>query len=221
MQMAAVARRHYLDGLSRVQIAEEFGLSRFKVSRVLEAAHRAGVVRIEISLPECVDAKQSTELRRRYGLRRAIVVAPRDAEPQTIRDALGGATARLLGDIVGPDDVLGLSSGRTIDATTRQLRELAPREIVQMTGMSGSLSDNPVELVRRIDGAAGGRVQLIYAPLTVGTAEAARALKADPAIAAAFASFHRITIALVAVGKENGIRFIIVGHLQQQPFKHF
>ncbi|WP_226344306.1 sugar-binding transcriptional regulator [Agilicoccus flavus] len=200
MQMAAVARRHYVDGRSRVEIAEEFGLSRFKVSRVLEMALRTGIVTIDIRVPESVDADLSLRLRRSFGLRRAIVVTPRDSEPQTVRDALGAAGARLLDDIVGTGDVLGLSSGRTIDATTRRTGRLTPREIVQLTGMSGNLSDNPVELVRRLVSSTDGRVQLIYAPLTVATAEAARALKADPAIAAAFDAFDRVTIALIAVG---------------------
>lgn len=200
LQMAAVARRHYLDGRSRVEIAEEFGLSRFKVSRILEAALRTGVVTIDITVPESVDADLSMRLRRAFDLRRVVVVTPRDSDPQTVRDTLGAAGARLLDDIVTPNDVLGLSSGRTIDATTRRTGRLTPREIVQLTGMSGSLRDNPVEMVRRLEGSGGGLVQLIYAPLTVATAEAARALKADPAIASAFAAFDRVTIALMAVG---------------------
>ncbi|MCW2703257.1 MAG: transcriptional regulator, DeoR family, partial [Blastococcus sp.] len=35
---ASIARRYYLDGRSKVEIAEEFGLSRFKVARLLDAA---------------------------------------------------------------------------------------------------------------------------------------------------------------------------------------
>lgn len=37
-ELAAVARRHYLDGVSRVDIAQERGISRFKVSRLLQRA---------------------------------------------------------------------------------------------------------------------------------------------------------------------------------------
>ena len=35
---AVIARRYYLEGRTRVEIAEEFGLSRFKVARMLEEA---------------------------------------------------------------------------------------------------------------------------------------------------------------------------------------
>jgi DNA-binding transcriptional regulator LsrR (DeoR family) len=44
-QRAVIARRYYLEGRTRVQIAEAFGLSRFKVARML-AALESGTVEI-------------------------------------------------------------------------------------------------------------------------------------------------------------------------------
>ena len=43
-EVVAIARRHYVDGVSRVDIATERGLSRFKVGRVLQAARAAGML---------------------------------------------------------------------------------------------------------------------------------------------------------------------------------
>jgi len=54
---------------------------------------------------------------------------------------------------------------------------------------------NPVEVLRRVAVLSGGQARSIYAPLTVATAEAARALKTDPRIAEAFGRF-----ALAAIG---------------------
>src|SRR5947207_13927115 len=45
---ARLARRYYIDGVSKSDIAEEFGLSRFKVARMLEKARSSGLVRIEL-----------------------------------------------------------------------------------------------------------------------------------------------------------------------------
>ena len=56
---ASVARRYYLDGRSKVEIAEEFALSRFKVARLLEDARSSGLVRIEIGHPGVVDVELS------------------------------------------------------------------------------------------------------------------------------------------------------------------
>ena len=38
VMLAAVARRHYLQNQSKVEIADELGISRFKVARMLESA---------------------------------------------------------------------------------------------------------------------------------------------------------------------------------------
>ncbi len=45
---AQVARRYYLDHRSKVQIAAELGITRFKVARLLELAHTSGMVRITV-----------------------------------------------------------------------------------------------------------------------------------------------------------------------------
>jgi len=71
---ASVARRYYLDGRSKVEIAEEFGLSRFKVARLLDAARESGLVRIEIRHQGEIDVDLSARLQDRFGLQHSIVV---------------------------------------------------------------------------------------------------------------------------------------------------
>jgi DNA-binding transcriptional regulator LsrR (DeoR family) len=198
--MAAVAKRYYFDNRSRVELAHEFSISRFKVTRLLEGAVRSGIVRISITLPESVDADLSVRLRDKFGLDRALVATVQGGSAHAVREALGRAAATLLGDLVTNDDVLGVASGRTIEATARHLTRLAGCDIVQLTGMSGDLDDNPVEVLRKVAELSGGRARLIYAPLTVATAEAAAALKTHPQIADAFERFSSVTIAVVAVG---------------------
>jgi DNA-binding transcriptional regulator LsrR (DeoR family) len=198
--MADVARRHFWSGRTRIEIADELGLSRFKVGRLLETAISSGLVRIEINLPASVDSDLSLRLKERFGLDRALVTAPKNETPEGIRDALGLAAAALLSDLVTEDDVLGVTSGRTIDATARHLTSLAGCEIVQLTGMSGNLNDNPVEVLRRVAEVSGGQAHSIYAPLTVATAEAAAALRSDTRISSAFGRFAAVTIAVASVG---------------------
>lgn len=198
--MAAMAQRYYREHKTRIEIAEEFQLSRFKVSRMLEAALSAGLVKITIELPAAVDADLSLRMKARFGLRRALVVSAPDRRPVVVRDALGRAAAALVSELVADDDVLGVTSGRTVDAVASHLERLAGCDIVQLTGMSGSLADNPVEVLRRVAMVSGGRAYTIFAPLTVATAEAADALKTDPRIADALARFSSVTVAVTAIG---------------------
>src|SRR5689334_22806885 len=71
---AAVARRHYLAGQSKVEIADELGLSRFKVARLIDFAREAGIVRIEIVADGELDLDRSARLQERFALRHAVVV---------------------------------------------------------------------------------------------------------------------------------------------------
>jgi DNA-binding transcriptional regulator LsrR (DeoR family) len=62
---ASVARRYYMDRLSKTEIADEYRLSRFKIARLLETARSHGLVRIEISHPGTIDVELSVLLRHR------------------------------------------------------------------------------------------------------------------------------------------------------------
>lgn len=198
--MAAVAQRYYFDQQSKVEIAKEFSISRFKVSRLLAAATQSGLVRIEIELPHAVDADLSMRLRERFALERAVVVVPPDSSDSSLRDTLGRAAASLLSDVVSTEDVLGVTSGRTMDAVARHLTRLPGCEVIQLTGMSGDLDDNPVDVLRRVAELAGGGARSIYAPLTVSSAAAAEALRSHPAIADTFARFGSVTVAVTSIG---------------------
>ena len=94
---ALVARRYYLDGQTKSQIADELGVSRFKVARILETAVRDGIVRISIDIPPEVDLDLSQKLEQRFGLRQVLVVrTEEDGTLDAMRRMLGRACASLL-----------------------------------------------------------------------------------------------------------------------------
>jgi DNA-binding transcriptional regulator LsrR (DeoR family) len=182
---ASVARRYYLDGRSKVEIAEEFGMSRFKVARLLDDARDTGLVRIEIRSDGAIDVDLSAQLRDRYGLQHSIVVGAPDDDPGHLRDHVGRAAADLLAEIVTPQDVLGLAWARSVSVMARALPPLPGTPVVQLSGslsMPGG-SDTSVDVVREVAGASGGVAHCFYAPLTVTDAATARALRQQPEVA--------------------------------------
>ena len=108
---ASIARRYYVDGRSKVEIADEFRLSRFKVARLLDQARSSGMVRIEISHPGSIDIDLSARLQELFGLRRAIVVDTLEEDPAALRVQLGKAAADLLSEIVTSGDKAASSNG--------------------------------------------------------------------------------------------------------------
>jgi len=199
---ATVARRHYLDGASKSEIASELGLSRFKVARILEQARTTGLVRIEFDYPQHLDLELSMRLQAAYGLRHSVVVdGPEDGDA-AVRDRLGRAAAGLLSEIVGEDDVLGLVWARSLMAMRSSLTRLAPCTVVQLTGALSrpDVDESSVELVRDVARLAGGRAHWFYAPMIVPDAATARVMRTQPEIASALAMGGSVTKAVVGIG---------------------
>ena len=199
---AAVARRHYLAGQSKVEIADELGLSRFKVARLIDFAREAGIVRIEIVADGELDLDRSARLQERFALRHAVGVDGSRIEPSALADHLGRAAAGLLTDVVQPDAVLGLPWSRSVDVMTRFLRDLPPVDVVQLSGameVEGHDS-SAVDIVRRAARVTGGGSAIFYAPLLLDDAAGAATLRREPQVARVLAQASRVTVAVMGVG---------------------
>src|SRR3954469_19929920 len=199
---ASIARRYYLDGRSKIEIAEELGLSRFKVARLLDVARETGLVHIEISHPGHIDLELSVQLQDRFKLQHSVVVDAPDDDAPALRDHLGRAAAELLGEIVTPQDVLGLAWARSVSAMVRALPRLPGTPVVQLSGAL-ALPDDPdtsVDVVRDAANASGGTAYTFYAPFTVPDAATARALRQQPEVARAFGLLPSVTKGVAGIG---------------------
>jgi DNA-binding transcriptional regulator LsrR (DeoR family) len=200
---AAVARRYYVEDASKVEIAEEYGLSRFQVARLLDRARASGLVTITISAPGALDVDLSDRLKRAYGLRHAVVVDTPDNDQAALRRDLGTAAAALLTEIVTANDVLGLAWSRAVSATTTALTRLLPVPVVQLTGALSrpDVEDSSVDLVRRVCRTFGGPAHFFYAPTIVPDAATASALCRVPEVARTLGLFGSVTKAVVGIGQ--------------------
>ena len=200
---ASVARRYYLDGRSKIEIAEEFGISRFKVARLIDVARTSGLVRIEIRAEGEIDVDLSAQLRDRYGLLHSIVVDTPEDDAQALREHVARAAAHLLAEIITPGDVLGLAWARSVSAMARALPRLPGTPVVQLTGALplSDRHDTSVDVVRDVAAASGGVAHCFYSPLTVADAATARALRQQPDVARAFGQLPLVTKAVAGVGR--------------------
>ncbi len=203
MLTATVARHYYFDGESKSDIAARLGLSRFKVARLLDQARRTGLVRIELDYRGELDLDLSVRVAEAYGLRHTVVVdAPDDDDDAVLRESLGRAAARLLTEIVTPDDVLGLAWARSLMAMRSSLTRLAPCPVVQLTGALSrpDVDESSIELVRDVARISDGPAYYFYAPMILPDAATARALRTQPEVARAVSRFPAVTKAVVGIG---------------------
>ena len=200
---ASVARRYYLDGRSKVEIAEEFGLSRFKVARLIDVARASGLVRIEIGHKGLIDVDASAQVQERFGLAHAVVVDIADDDDESVRKHLGQVAAELLAEVIEPDDVLGVAWSRSVGAMAKALPRLSTVPVVQLTGALSRPDgdESAIDVVRDVARAAGGPAYVFYAPFLLPDAATARALRQQREVALAFAQLPRVTKAVVGVGR--------------------
>ena len=199
---SSVARRYFIEGMSKVQIANELDLSRFKVARLLDLARSSGLVRIEIAHPGDIDVATSSDLRDAFGLQHAVVVDTLEEDSAVLRQQVGQAAASLLSEIVTPTDVLGLGWSRTLMATVAQLTDLDAHSVVQLTGaLSRSGYDHSsIDLVRDTARVAGCPAYYFYAPMIAPDLASAAVLLRQPEVTRAFAHFPSVTKAVVGIG---------------------
>jgi DNA-binding transcriptional regulator LsrR (DeoR family) len=199
--MARAARRYYEDDCSKKDIADELGISRFRVARLLDNAKRSGMVRIHLELPTGVNTELSVELQRVFGLTHAVVVDVVDDHPEGLRARLGEVAAEVLQEVVGHDDVLGMAWARSLRAIGGSITAIAACPVVQLTGaMSGPDGSDVIELVRRVALAGGGTPHVFYAPLVAHDMASARVVRKQPDVARAIDLVAKVTVAVVGIG---------------------
>jgi len=199
---ARVARQFYLEGVSKVDIADRLGISRFRVARLLDSAREAGLVRIEIGLPGgTLDAGLSAELCAAFGLKHAFAFDFSDDDEPALRRRLGEAAGPALMDIVTPGDVLGMSWSRALSELAVALTSMPPCPIVQLTGAVPPPDGRDLlALVRSVARIGGGPAHVFYAPMVVDDAPTAAAIRRQTDVAGAFALVPSVTMAMVAIG---------------------
>ena len=198
---ATVARRYYLDGATKSDIAAELGLSRFKVARLLDEARASGVVRIELDSSGQIDLDLSVRLAEAYGLRHCVVMDGPEDDEELLRTTLGRAAAELVTEIVEPGDVLGISWARSLVEMRSAVGPLARCDVVQLTGVLPLPGDDsPVELVRDVARRSEGDGYFYYAPMILPDAVTAASLRTQPEVARAVERFPDVTKAVVGVG---------------------
>jgi DNA-binding transcriptional regulator LsrR (DeoR family) len=202
VRAATVARLYYLESRSKSEIADELGINRFKVARILEQAMESGLVRIEITAPDNIDDALSEQVRKAFGLRHVVVVETGSGSDEQLRRALARTATALVSELVTENDVLGMGYGRTLTIMADSMDALARCPVVQITGalLGVNTQENSVELVRQISARNGGPAYPMYTPQVLPDAKTAATLRKQPEVAAAHRLFSAVTKAVVAVG---------------------
>lgn len=196
--MRDVSVDFHVDGKSKVEIAHERNLSRFRVARLLTTAREMGIVRISVALPE-ESEDLSEPLAATLGV--PVIIAPTHSDARQRRDLLARTLARTLRDQVREGMTVGLSWSRTLETAAAYIDRLPPCQVVQLVGAQPvEGSGDSLGLIQHFKALSGVHTYPIWAPLTVGDAATAAGLRAQPQIAEALRKADDLDLAVVAIG---------------------
>lgn len=199
---ARVAWLYFIGGMTQQEIADQLGLTRLRVNKILGQIRTDGSVVVDIRLPmaDCIDLEH--KLKERFGLEGACVTPtlPDDAENQRV---IGEAAGALLDGMLQDGMGLGVGWGKTLSAG---LKRLTPRALPEswvtsiMGGLTRGSGSSTFEVATGYARAMSAECWYLTAPLYFPTAESREALLSHHGIRETMRRATSVDIALVSCG---------------------
>jgi DNA-binding transcriptional regulator LsrR (DeoR family) len=203
--LTKVSKLYHDDGLNQDDIVKRLQLSRSKVSRLLQQARDAGIVKIVVIPPAGIHADVEAGLEAKYRIQEAIVTEIHEsASPDSVARELGVAAASYLQRVISAEDVVGVSWGFTISGMVAALEPASyPNvQVVQLTGGIGKPESeaHATDLCHRLARLLGCKLVLLPAPGVVDSLRSREVYLLDKHVQQALGLFPQISLAFVGIG---------------------
>lgn len=189
-------------GLTQTEVAEQLGIGRSTVIRLLDEARQRGEVKISIEDSIGDLTELSLKLERALGLDEAIVVPAAEGHGNTW-SAVGLALGRFLSEVIADGMTIGVGWGRTLSAALTGFNPPKHTGVKVMSLLGGAVETqfaNPFEFSWRLATALQAECFLFPAPLIVDSAETKRRLMEDCGINRLTAIASALDLAVVSAG---------------------
>lgn len=199
------ARLYYEQDRSQAQIAQELGLSRSNVSRILTQARDRGIVEISIHDPEGPPQRSEaleSALRSAFHLEHVHVVhAPRTSG----LEAVAREGAILLAERSRQVSSIGVSWGQTVQSVVEHLEPQSLRPaptVLPLVGGHSALDEYEAgeSVLRMLASRLGSRPRMLYAPAVLESPQAAATLRGESSISSVLDAASSVELALVGMG---------------------
>lgn len=202
MQLQA-AWLYYIKDLTQQEIATRMGISRVKVTRLIQQARASGMVSISINNPARLYFELQDQLIRKFNLKDAVITVPYD-DAENLMPVLANGAANYLAAQLKPGMVIGVGVGRTVALIPQFLQ---PDKEVDCTfiELSGGptaffMTNSQADVLYALAEKAGGTAVHLKAPFFVENAEAREILLHDPLIKQNMDMAHHCDMAIFSVG---------------------
>ncbi|MBB3949966.1 sugar-binding transcriptional regulator [Aureimonas jatrophae] len=194
---------YYDRKMTQREIAEELGVGRTTVTRLLDEALKRAEVQVWINEGGRERTDLALELERRFQLDEAIVVPHAPSEADAAR-SVGLALGKFLSEGLLDGQSIGVGWGRTLTASLASLRPAtnARSRVVSLCGgVIEAPDDNPTDFSWRLASRLGASCLLYPAPLLVDSPATRRALRERCGLDRAERIAGSLDVALFSVGE--------------------
>ena len=195
---ARIAWFYYHDGLTQGEIGDHLGLTRLKVSRLLEKGRQSGVIRVQINsrYEGCLQLEDL--LLERFGLQFARVLP---ALPQReMNRRIGVGAAQVIMTRLQPQQLLAVGFGDTAMSTLQHLSGFISSQQVRLVTLSGGVGPYMTG-IGQLDAACS--VSIIPAPLRASSANVAAIFRQERSVHDVMLTACAADIAVVGIGALN------------------
>ena len=233
--LSRVAWYYHHDGLTQHEVGRRLGLSRMKVSRLLEKGKRTGIIGITIHSKHRGCLELETRLRAAHALREAIVIPALDPAPGNapgnapgasvaqLNERLAQAAASYLMPFMGDQSLLAIGWGDTVTRTVNRLGYLLGRTGASVVTLTGGVSTY-VPMIGSLDPALAQaqRLYMIPSPLVVSNPSTASALMREPAVEEVLEIARTAAHALIGVGAmDENASFVKGGYVSVEEMHRY
>ncbi len=199
--LARIAYLYYKKNFTQQQIATQEGLSRPKVVRLLQEAHRVGIVRIEIVQELPAEQKEAYDLQSLFGLQRVIIVRSEETRVGTVT-AIRNAVANLITANLKEMKSIGFSFSRTMGNIADYIHTDTGGYDGAVCDLMGAMLGFPMPYTASADVAKriGGTLYPITAPIMVMDPGAMGTYFNDPVLKKSMSVAESVELAIVGIG---------------------
>ncbi|AMB99323.1 transcriptional regulator [Aerococcus urinaehominis] len=202
-EIVKIASMYFEEGLTQAEIAQQRGVSRSLISKYLNDAKKAGIVKVFIDADTVYTTRLERELEKKFNLTNALVVDTYGLEQAEINRLVSQKASQFLLEIIANYQSVGISWGRSL----RRLVDMMPHSRSSQTTiipLIGGLSDEyfdiqsnqlSYDLARKIR----GKAKYLYAPAIVANQALKAELTSNSAIQSILEDGKQVTLALVGI----------------------
>ena len=216
-QITRAAWLYYNDGLTQNQIADMLGVSRIKVSRLLEKGRQTGLIELRINSPHAGCLTLQQELVAAFNLADARVVP--EASDMAAVPRIGRAAASFLIQHLEPNDLLAIGWGEATTTALRYAAPVFPKDNIALVSLTGGVS--------AYVGTTGlygpqSNAHIIPTPLRVSSEELANMLRVEPYVRHVLDMAATARMALIGVGAvSNAATLVRYGYCSSTEIELF